>query len=177
MQNHSDDVVRGWLVRIVGHEGGFSDNPRDPGNWTGGLLGQGVLRGTKFGISTKAYPDLHIAGLSLDDAVAIYQRDYVLPLHLGRYRDGVAFQLLDFGVLAGPNQAVRCLQRGVGVSADGLAGPITLAALEVRCEGDVIMLLLAERIDFLTLRSNWPDAGKGWMRRLAGNLRYGAADS
>ena len=177
MGGHSDVAVRAWLVRIVGHEGGFSDYSLDPGNWTGGIIGQGLLRGTKFGISAKAYPDLNIADLSLDDAVAIYQRDYVGPLHLGRYRDGVAFQLLDFAVNAGPGRAVWYLQRAMGVATDGVVGPVTLAALEARCEGDVIMLLLAERISFLTYLGNWSDAGKGWMRRVADNLRYGAADS
>lgn len=177
MRGHSDALVEIWLVRIVGHEGGFSDNRLDPGNWTGGIVGRGALKGTKFGISAGSYPDLDIERLSMAEAVFIYQRDYVRPLHLGRYRDGVAFQLLDFGVNAGPGRAIRCLQKALGVSTDGVVGPLTLAALDARSEGDVIMLLLAERIDFLTYRRNWADAGKGWMRRVADNLRYGAADS
>ena len=177
MPSHSDAVVESWLVRIVGHEGGFSDNRLDPGNWTGGIIGQGALKGTKFGISAKAYPDLDIERLSIADAVAVYQRDYVVPLRLARYRDGVAYQVLDFGVNAGPDRAIRRLQRAIGVGTDGVAGPLTLAALEARSEGDVIMLLVAERIEFLTYLRNWPDAGKGWMRRMADNLRFGAADS
>ena len=176
MSGHSDAVVESWLVRIVGHEGGFSDNRLDPGNWTGGVIGQGSLKGTKFGISAKSYPDLDIAGLVLPDVVALYQRDFVRPLKLGRYRDGVAYQLLDFAVNAGPDRAIRRLQRVVGVGTDGVVGPLTLAALEARSEGDLIMLLVAERIEFLTYLRNWPDAGKGWMRRMADNLRFGVVD-
>lgn len=177
MRGHSDALVESWLVRIVGHEGGFSDNKLDPGNWTGGVVGQGALKGTKFGISAKAHPSLDIARLSLADAVAIYQRDYVRPLCLGRYRDGVAYQLLDFAVNAGGGRAIRCLQKAIGVGTDGVVGPLTLAALEARSEGDVIMLLLAERIDFVTYLRNWPDAGKGWVRRVAANLRFGVMDN
>ncbi len=177
MRAHSDEVIEGWLLRILDAEGGLSLNRLDPGNWTGVAIGQGELRGTKFGISAKAYPTIDIAALSLGDAVAIYQRDYVRPLCLGRYRDGVAYQLLDFAVNAGPGRAIRRLQRAVGVTADGRVGPLTLGALESRSEADVIMLLTAERIEFLTYRRNWSDAGKGWMRRMADNLRYGAADS
>jgi lysozyme family protein len=177
MRGHSDALVESWLVRIVGHEGEFSDNPLDPGNWTGGIVGQGELKGTKFGISAKTYPDLNIAGLTLPDTVAIYQRDFVRPLKLGRYRDGVAYQLLDFAVNAGPGRAVRRLQRAVGVADDGVVGPVTLAALEALSEGDVIMLLLAERIEFMTYLRNWADASKGWMRRIADNLRFGAVDT
>jgi len=176
MSGHSDAVVESWLVRIVGHEGGFSDNRLDPGNWTGGVIGQGSLKGTKFGISAKSYPDLDIARLSIDDAVAIYQRDYVRPLKLGQYRDGVAYQLLCFGVMAGPDRAIKSLQKAISVAVDGVAGPLTLAALEARSEGAVIMVLVAEYIDFLTYLRNWPDAGKGWMRRMADNLRFGVVD-
>lgn len=177
MPSHSDEVVEKWLLRIVGHEGEFSENKLDPGNWTGGVIGQGSLKGTKFGISAKSYADLDIAGLTLSDAVAIYQRDFVRPLKLGRYRDGVAYQLLDFAVNAGPDRAIRRLQRAVGVKSDGVVGPITLDVLKALSEGDVIMLLVAERIEFLTYLRNWPDAGKGWMRRIADNLRFGAVDA
>ena len=61
---------------VVGHEGGFTANPADCGNWTGGVIGTGTCRGTRFGISAAAYPDLDIANLSLDVAKALYQRDY-----------------------------------------------------------------------------------------------------
>lgn len=32
---------------VLQHEGGFTDDRRDPGNWTGGKVGKGVLLGTK----------------------------------------------------------------------------------------------------------------------------------
>ena len=45
---------------IVGVEGGFSLDPNDPGNWTGGKRGVGELKGTRWGISAKSYPHLDI---------------------------------------------------------------------------------------------------------------------
>ena len=48
----------------LGAEGGYSNNPADPGNWTGGAVGNGELRGTNFGISASAYPQLDIANLT-----------------------------------------------------------------------------------------------------------------
>lgn len=60
----------------VGEEGGFSQDPRDGGNWTGGAPGKGSLRGTKYGISAASYPTLHIDALTLADAKAIYRRDF-----------------------------------------------------------------------------------------------------
>jgi hypothetical protein len=61
---------------VVRSEGGFTDNPADPGNWTGGRVGAGACRGTKFGISARAHPELDIAGLTLDQARSLYRREY-----------------------------------------------------------------------------------------------------
>ena len=41
----------------------------------------------------------------------------------------------------------------------------------------MIMNLNAERLDFMTRLYNWDYASKGWARRIAQNLRYGALDS
>ena len=40
----------------LGCEGGFTVNPRDRGNWTGGEIGVGKFNGTNFGLSAAAYP-------------------------------------------------------------------------------------------------------------------------
>lgn len=41
--------------RLIGHEAGYSNDRRDPGNWTGGKVGIGTLKGTKFGIAANTY--------------------------------------------------------------------------------------------------------------------------
>lgn len=60
----------------VGEEGGFQCDPDDSGNWTGGKVGAGELRGTKYGVSAAAYPMLDIKNLSLEDAKLIFEKDY-----------------------------------------------------------------------------------------------------
>lgn len=172
-----DTLVREWLERIFGHEGGFTQNPADKGNWTGGKVGAGKLHGTKFGISAAAYPDLDIKSLTMAQASDIYQRDYLRPIGAGRFRDGVAFQLVDTAAHSGPKTAVKLLQKAIGVADDGFVGPVTLARLAELSESDVIMLVLAERIDFLARLGNFVTFARGWMRRIASNLRYGAVDS
>lgn len=57
-------------------EAGFSMDPEDPGNWTGGKKGLGVLKGTNYGISAKAYPNEDIQNLTLERVQVLYQRDY-----------------------------------------------------------------------------------------------------
>ena len=57
-------------------EGELSLDPQDRGNWTGGHIGAGVLKGTKWGISAASYPHLDIASLTREQALEIYRRDY-----------------------------------------------------------------------------------------------------
>lgn len=153
------------IERVLGHEAGYVNDPNDPGGET------------KWGISKRSYPNLNIADLTREDAIALYYRDFwqpIAPLSSGM---AIAYQLLDFAVNSGMGNARRALQRAVGVAPDGIIGPITLAAVERASECDVVMLLLAERLEFMTALSNWPHHGRGWARRVAKNLRYAAADT
>lgn len=151
--------------RLLGHEGGYSNDPHDPGGET------------NWGISKRSYPHVDIKNLSRDGARAIYLRDFWDRIHGNDLYDGVAFQTFDFAVNSGIDTAVRYLQRAIGVADDGHWGPISTAAARDMTETDTIMMLSAERLDFMTRLSNWPNASRGWARRIANNLRYGATDS
>lgn len=151
--------------RLIGHEGGYVNNPVDPGGET------------KWGISKRTYPHLDIASLTREDARTIYRRDFWEEIHGDEMYDGVAFQAFDFAVNSSIPTAIRYLQRAVGVADDGRWGPISRSAIAAMSESDVILRLLAERLDYMTKLSTWESFGRGWARRIANNLRYGAEDS
>ena len=88
----------------------------------------------------------------------------------------MAFQIFDGVVNSGIGQAVRWLQRAVGVADDGKLGPITLNAVSAAPVGSVVLAFNAERLQFMTNLSTWPSFGKGWARRIAENLKKGASD-
>lgn len=122
------------VARVLAHEGGFQAAAEDRGNWTGGQIGAGQLKGTKFGISAAAYPTLDIANLTTDEAIAIYRRDWWDRLGLGRLPPPLAGKLLDAAVDMGPEAATRALQRalracGAALAEDGRLGDATLAAV------------------------------------------------
>lgn len=152
-------------TRLLGHEGRYVNNPTDPGGET------------NWGISKRSYPHLNIKELTREQAIEIYRVDFWERVHADRMYDGLAWQLMDFAVNSGMETAVRYMQRALRVADDGHWGPITEKAAAEISESDIIMRLLGERLDFMTRRSNWEDAGKGWARRIAQNLRYGAQDS
>lgn len=151
--------------RLIGHEGGYVDDPADPGGET------------NWGISKRSYPNVNIKLLTRDGAKDIYRRDFWNRMNADKLCDGVAYQLLDFAVNSGIQTAIRYFQRALGVADDGHWGPVSQAVADKTSETDQIMLLNAERLDFMTRLSNWPNASKGWARRIAGNLKYGAVDS
>lgn len=151
--------------RLIGHEDGYVDNPDDPGGET------------NWGISKRTYPELDIKNLQRWAAMDIYRRDFWDKINGDTLPDGVSFQLFDFAVNSGTETAVRYLQRAVGVADDGHWGPISQRALEKYSEPDLIMLVLAERLEFMTRLKHWPSFSRGWARRIAANLRLGAEDS
>lgn len=150
----------------LGAEGGYSNNPGDPGNWTGGQVGHGALHGTKYGISASAYPTLDIANLTEAQAEDIYRRDYWAPLHGDDLPLPVALVAFDAAVNAGPRRAITWLQQAAGQAGDGVMGPATLAALRT---GNATLLAreaLVRRLEFSTHLATWPSFGLGWSRRI-----------
>ena len=153
---------------VVGREGVFDDDPNDWGNWTGGKPGEGELKGTKYGISAKAYPDLDIASLSLDDAMLLYRRDYWMKCDCDSLPAGLALAVFDCAVNQGVKKAIQCLQRAAGVNDDGKIGPHTRAAIARLDPVIGVEYFQAERIlEYVTVPT-WERFKRGWMRRVIG---------
>jgi lysozyme family protein len=163
---------------VVGHEGVFSADPRDAGNWTAAGC-SGECRGTKYGISALAYPYLNIAALTIDQARDLYRRDFWDRLGADALPPRLALVLFDTAVNSGVPTAVRWLQTCVGCVCDGHLGPVTLAATQkaVTAQGvdAVCDDILAARLVALTRLATWPTFGVGWARRIC-RLAYQSAD-
>ncbi len=156
---------------VVGSEGGYTDSPADPGNWTGGRVGQGQCSGTKFGISAAAYPNLDISSLSEIAAKLIYQRDFWAKICGSRLPPALALLTFDAAVNNGVYRAVTWLQAAVQVTVDGVIGPATLAAIAAttdRTDGGMMVCadFLAKRLLFMASLPTWGLFGDGWSRRL-----------
>jgi len=163
------------IDRLLSHEGGFTADPRDPGNWTGGKCGKGELRGTKFGISAASFPDVDIVNLTRDEAAAIYRARYWEAVT--GVSDAVRYQMLDAGVNHGTHRAIKLLQQAVGADPDGVWGPASAAAAARTDNNDILLRFLAHRLIFMTNCRVWPTYGRGWARRIGTNLLYAADDN
>lgn len=152
--------------KLIGHEGGLSKDPTDPGNWTGGREGLGQLLGTKYGVSAASYPKLDIPNLTLDQAKAIYLRDFWALTGCAAVPDALKYDLFDFAVNSGPGMAVRRLQRVVGAVEDGAIGPKTLLAIGNFHPAEIRLGLFGERLKVMAEAPAWRTQSLGWARRL-----------
>ncbi|RUM19290.1 hypothetical protein EFQ99_31470 [Rhizobium vallis] len=118
--------ISACLPITLAYEGGFTADRRDPGNWTGGAVGKGILKGTKYGIAAASYPNLDIAKLTIADVRPIYERNYWRPLGAEALPAGLDLVTFDFGVNSGTARAARTLQAVVGARVDGAVGAETL---------------------------------------------------
>ena len=163
--------------RLIGHEGKFTNDRQDRGNWTTGVIGKGELKGTKYGISAMTYPDLEIKNLTLVQAKQIYKRDWWDKINADQINPALVFQVWDFAINAGMGTAKRKLQLAVGVLDDGIIGKLTIQAINKAELNDILLKFNAERLKYYTSLSTWPRYGKGWTLRVAGQLNYAAVDN
>lgn len=155
--------------RLIGHEGGYVNDPRDPGgetNW-------GI---TKRTAQANGYQGSMLA-MTREQAYKIYYSAFWLRYQCDKMPEAVAYQFFDAAVNHGLGNASRMLQRAVNVADDGIIGNMTIAAIKKMAISDVIMRLNAERLEFYCKLSTFATFGKGWVRRVAGNLKYGAIDN
>jgi lysozyme family protein len=144
---------------VLGNEGGYVNDPRDPGGET------------KYGISKRANPDVDIRNLTLAKAQWIYRQRYWLPLHADAMPEAVAVQVFDAAVNHGTGAAIKMLQRAAGVADDGAIGPLTLDAVHRADERQLLAHFNAERLDLYTVLPTWPSFGRGWVGRIIKQLR------
>ena len=156
---------------LIGEEGGYTTNPDDPGNWTGGKVGSGKLLGTKFGLSAASFPTLDIPALTLAQAQAIYLSLYWTKIAGDSLPAPLALLVFDGAVNNGVSRAIGWMQAAAGARADGVLGPATLAAVAAAAARDADATLIefqAQRLMFMAGLPTWKTFGGGWARRLCG---------
>lgn len=123
------NTVRKLAEEIVGREGGFVNDPDDPGGATNFGVTIHTLRrlrpGQKIGVED-------VRRLTRQDAVEIYVEHYFTRPRIAELPEPLWATVFDMYVNAGAN-AVRLLQRlvvemGLDLAVDGVIGPQTIAA-------------------------------------------------
>jgi len=146
--------------KLMENEGGYSNNPNDPGSET------------MYGITIKVARENNYTGpmkdLPRDAAKAIYKKQYWDTVRADELPDEVRFDVFDAAVNSGVQQSIKWLQRVLGVKEDGVLGAVTLVSA-AQAKG-LSAKFNGYRLRFMTDLPTWPTFGKGWARRVAENL-------
>lgn len=165
------------IPRILRHEGGWSDHPRDPGGATNMGVTIGTLKRLRIDIDGDGDSDIvDLRKLSVSDAVRVYKFEYWDKVSADLLPDGVDYAVADFAVNSGPSRAAKMLQRVVGVKEDGVIGAKTLAAVHNVDPAKIVNRLCDGRLAFLRHLSTWPTFGRGWGARVEGVRREALRD-
>lgn len=157
------------LQHVLEMEGGFTDDPHDPGGPTNKGITLATL-GAWRGISlTRANSNELLSALktiSPDEVRAIYRQKYWMPASCSAFPDPAAFFHFDAAVNHGVTGAARLLQQAVEADIDGEIGPQTLKKVQAMPLSQLLERYAdARRRKYRRLPHFWR-FGRGWLRRV-----------
>lgn len=159
-----DEIFSKIIEKTLKHEGGYSNNSSD----TGGE--------TKYGISKRSYPNVDIKNLTLEQAKAIYKRDFWSNQGYSSIEDlDLASKVFDLGVNMGAKKATMLLQRALKANGfktiedDGIYGSATAIALKNADSKKVLIALRSEAAGYYRSLAAANQSQKiflkGWLNR------------
>ena len=159
------DTFDSCVAFTLREEGGYVDNPADPG----GATNMGVTL-----VTLRQYTDdsqlgaTQVKDMTVRTARAIYRALYWNPLRADALPRGVDLSVFDMGVNAGTWRSARLLQHALGFTGDevdGCIGPETLGAA-AKFDPRALVNDLAERQGaFYRGLAEFPIFGDGWLNR------------
>lgn len=163
---------RACLAQTLKWEGGYSNDPYDPG----GATMHGIIQREYDAYrARKDLPKRSVRLIEPAEEQEIYRHSYWDEVRADELPKGVDLAVFDFGVNSGPPRAVKAMQRALGVAADGRIGQITLDAIFAADPDELVEGIMGQRRSFLQQLKTFWRFGKGWMRRCDGIEQQGLA--
>jgi lysozyme family protein len=166
---HCEDLMH-WTYQpameqgVFPHEGGYTNDPRDPGgptNW-----GITIFDARKYWKPNATAAD--VKAMKDEEAKAIYRAKYWDALACDELPAGVDYAVFDYGVNSGVGRSGKVLRRCLNLPDDTSAvRDSVIAAASHANAARLIAAICDERLRFLQSLKTWPVFGKGWGRRVA----------
>ena len=158
-------MINNWessLEKILHHEGGYVNHPKDPGGET------------NLGVTKRVYIEhggtKDMKELTVEDVAPIYKKGYWDKMKGDDLPGGLDLCVFDFGVNAGPGRSAKYLQTMIGTVADGGIGPNTLKAVNAYVSQHGIEKSIENfqeaRQGYYEKLSTFETFGRGWTRRV-----------
>ncbi|HML43449.1 MAG TPA: TIGR02594 family protein [Hyphomicrobium zavarzinii] len=162
------------LIHVLAMEGGFTDDPHDPGGPTNHGITLGVFAAWRKVAITTANREALIRDLKAIDRETvseIYRRRYWDLAHCAELPGPLALMHFDAAVNHGVGAAIRVLQEAVGASVDGEIGPETRAAVAAASVAEALASYAAIRERRYRALPHFWRFGRGWLRRVDATLK------
>lgn len=150
------------LPLLLKSEGGFVDNPKDPGGPTS--LGVTLSRWSQWTGRDVTVDEMR--ALTPDLVAPLYDREYWDALSCDQLPAGVDYLAFDGAVNQGPGRTARWLQLAASVNPDGHIGPVTLSAVKTQGAVNILSRLYNRRWLAYRQDPHFDDFGCGWHNRL-----------
>lgn len=147
---------------IFSEEGGYVDDPADPG----GATNMGITIATLSAWEGHQVSPEDVKEMTQATATQIYQTQFWDKIDGDNLPSGVDYAVFDFAVNSGPGRAAKTLQDVLGMPEDGVIGAQTVAAADMRPADEVINALCDARASWLESLSTASTFGKGWLARV-----------
>ena len=146
------------IERVLEHEGGYVNDPKDPGGET------------NFGIAKRSHPDVDIKNLTKEQATEIYKKVYWDKNRVGELPTHLKYIYFDMCVNMGRKRAGRIVQRaannkGHNLVVDGVLGPVTLGKISNVELERVRAFRVKYYADLVTKKPDLEKFYFGWFRR------------
>lgn len=141
------------LKITLAYEGGWADNPKDPGGAT--------MKGITLATYRRFFPNAtktQLRNISAENVARIYRQDYWQAVNGDTLASGVDLATFDAGVNSGVARAKKWLLASIGGADD-----------------QTVKKLCAKRLGFVQSLKIWKTFGKGWTSRIAGIEAKGVA--
>jgi lysozyme family protein len=164
------------LPTVLATEGGYTDDPNDPGGPTNRGITQRVYDDY---LASKGRGSRPVKQILDSEVRAIYFDRYWTRGKCDPMPWPISLMHFDGCVNIGVTGAAKVLQRAAGVRDDGVVGPFTIYAVEQADPHALEARLLWERTDYYRQVCNKRAASKvyllGWLNRLADLRKAGGA--
>jgi lysozyme family protein len=159
------------LEHLLKSEGGFTNDPRDPGNklpdGRAGCTMLGVTQASWEAFIGKRTTQEKMQQLTPEDVAPIYRKKYWDAVSGDELPTGLDYLMFDFAVNAGPGRAIKVMQSALGVAVDGVIGRKTMQAINESDPTSLIETFSDSKMDYYRTLITFQTFGKGWTNRIA----------
>jgi len=148
------------LDLVLKSEGGWVNNPKDPG----GETNLGVTK--RVWEEYVGHPVKTLKNLTKEDVAPLYELKYWRPCYCEVLPTGLNFLVFSMGVNAGPGRSVKLLQSAIGCVPDGVIGERTRGLISSSNVADIIAKFSETRRHYYESLKTFPIFGKGWLARV-----------